>query len=87
MPHAREFQPGGRLDGFEDGEVRIEIEMTGSDGRTGPQIIGLPMGLIEQAKLVMTDDLVRAALKAQSAQNAAIAAVAEQRSQGGDTAE
>jgi ribosome maturation factor RimP len=71
----------GRLDGFEAGEVRIEIEADDGSGKVGPQIIGVPMGLIEQAKLVMTDDLIRAALKAQSAQEAAIVEAAAERSQ------
>lgn len=74
----------GRLDGFADGEVRIEIEMPDASGKIAPQIIGLPMDLIEQAKLMMTDDLVRAALKSQSPQEQAIVAVAERRSQGGE---
>ena len=42
------------------------------------QVIGLPVGLIEQAKLVLTDDLIKAALKAQSPQEQAIADAAEQ---------
>ena len=110
----------GRLDGFEGGEVRIEIELGGAaelDRAEGAeadspqddkapdskaalgkpahskavskagsgkktrasktQVIGLPVGLIEQAKLMLTDDLVRAALQRQSPQEAAIVAAAE----------
>ena len=75
----------GRLDGFEAGEVRIEIEMDDGSGQIGPHVVGLPVGLIEQAKLMMTDELIKAALKAQSPQEAAIVAVAEQHSQGSET--
>ncbi|MEZ5908190.1 MAG: ribosome maturation factor RimP [Hyphomicrobiaceae bacterium] len=50
----------GRLEGFADGEVRIEIEMAGS---AEPVLIGLPMARIGEAKLVMTDELIKAALK------------------------
>lgn len=67
----------GRLDGFEDGEVRIEIELPDGEGKLVPQVVGLPVGLIEQAKLMLTDDLVRAALKGQSPQEQAIADSAE----------
>lgn len=72
----------GRLDGFEAGEVRIEIEVKDATGNLVPQIIGVPMGMIEMAKLVMTDELVQAALKGQSSQEAAIADVAERRVHG-----
>ena len=73
----------GRLDGFEDGEVRIEIEVADGSGKSVPQVIGLPVGMIELAKLVMTDDLIKAALKAQTPQEEAIAAAAEEQSLGG----
>src|SRR5690606_38109754 len=49
----------GPLEGFADGEVRIEIEVR-DDGR---QIIGLPLALIGSAKLVLTDKLVRDSLR------------------------
>jgi ribosome maturation factor RimP len=68
----------GRLDGFEAGEVRIEVEVAEAGGKPTPQVIGVPVGLIEQAKLVLTDDLIKAALKAQSPQEQAIADAAEQ---------
>ena len=71
------------MDGFEAGEARIEVEVTDADGKLTPQVIGLPVGLIEQAKLVLTDDLIKAALKAQSPQERAIADAAEQQD-GGD---
>ena len=47
----------GKLEGFADGEVRIEIaDVPGADG---PQVIGLAPALIASARLVMTDDLIR----------------------------
>ena len=68
----------GRLEGFEAGEARIEIEVPDADGKLTPQVIGVPIGLIEQAKLVLTDDLIKAALRAQSPQEQAIADAADQ---------
>ena len=49
----------GVIDGFEDGEVRIETEV--APGERG--VVGLPLGLIGDAKLVLTDDLIREALR------------------------
>jgi len=50
----------GRLVGIEDGEVRLEMELEGHDE---PQVIGLPVGMIEDARLVLTDDLIRETLR------------------------
>ena len=75
----------GRLDGFEAGEVRIEVEIAEAGGKPIPQVIGVPVGLIEQAKLVLTDDLIKAALKAQTPQEQAIADAAEQHGIGDET--
>jgi ribosome maturation factor RimP len=49
----------GVLEGFEDGEVRIETDT----GEHGLQHLGLPVHLISDAKLVLTDELVREALQ------------------------
>lgn len=49
----------GVLEGFEDGEVRIEADT----GEHGMQHLGLPVHLISDAKLVLTDALVREALQ------------------------
>ncbi len=49
----------GPLEGFADGEVRIEVEVP----EAGTQVIGLPLALIGSAKLVLTDELVRDALR------------------------
>jgi len=49
----------GPIEGLADGEARIEIEVP----EAGRQVIGLPLTLIESAKLVLTDELVRATLR------------------------
>lgn len=48
----------GLLEGFEDGEVRIKADL----GEHGVQHLGLPVHLIADAKLVLTDELIREAL-------------------------
>ncbi|MEQ1672314.1 MAG: ribosome maturation factor RimP [Hyphomicrobium sp.] len=48
----------GELEGFEDGEVRIAADA----GKLGIQHLGFPISLIADAKLVLTDDLIREAL-------------------------
>jgi ribosome maturation factor RimP len=48
----------GELEGFEDGEVRIAAEA----GSLGIQHLGFPVDLIADARLVLTDDLIRDAL-------------------------
>jgi ribosome maturation factor RimP len=50
----------GILEGFEDGEVRIEVDL---GKEQGVKLIGLPIGLVSEAKLVLTDDLVRESLR------------------------
>jgi ribosome maturation factor RimP len=49
----------GTLEGFEDGEVRLEVDLD----QVGVQVIGLPVDLIGDARLVLTDDLVRESLR------------------------
>lgn len=49
----------GRLDGYRDGEVRLVVELENDDG---PRTLGLPVGLIAAAKLILSDDLVKASL-------------------------
>lgn len=48
----------GMLEGFEDREVRMEVDL----GEAGRNIIGIPMALIGEARLVLTDELIREAL-------------------------
>jgi ribosome maturation factor RimP len=49
----------GELLGIEDGEVRMEVEIEGM----GRQVVGFPLALVENAKLILTDELVREALR------------------------
>lgn len=48
----------GELEGFEDGEVRLKADT----GAQGVQHLGFPIALIADAKLVLTDELIREAL-------------------------
>ena len=48
----------GVLEGFEDGEVLLRVSL--KDGEE-PQVIGLPVNMIGDAKLVLTDDLLKLA--------------------------
>ncbi len=48
----------GRLEGFEKGEVRLQVQL---DGWEAPRVLGFPIAMIEQAKLVMTDELLNLA--------------------------
>lgn len=58
----------GILEGFENGEVRLEVDLD----QIGIQVIGLPVDLIAEARLVLTDDLVRESLRrSKQAQKAA----------------
>ncbi len=57
----------GIVEGYEDGEARLRIALKDYDE---PQIIGLPVALIGEAKLVMTDSLLKLAQSAQLAANA-----------------
>ena len=49
----------GVLEGIEGEEVRIEVELD----QLGRQVIGLPLGLIDEARLVLTDELIRETLR------------------------
>ena len=51
----------GRLEGFVDGEVRIEV--SDIPGAVGPTVVGLQPALIAAARLVMTDELIREDLR------------------------
>ena len=56
----------GMLDGFADGEVRIEVDL----GEAGKNIIGIPMELVGEARLVLTEELIREALRRAKKSNA-----------------
>lgn len=49
----------GELEGFEAGEVRMVCEIEGE----GPQVVGFPVAMVAEAKLMLTDDLIRDALR------------------------
>jgi ribosome maturation factor RimP len=49
----------GMLEGIEGDEVRIEVDL----GEPGRQVIGLPVRLVGEARLVLTDELIREALR------------------------
>jgi ribosome maturation factor RimP len=52
----------GLLQGIEDGEVLVECEI---EGFSEPQVLGLPFRLLGEAKLTMSDDLIKESLKRQ----------------------
>ncbi len=49
----------GIVEGFDDGEMRLQVKL---DNEGEVQTIGLPVELIQEAKLVLTDELIRASL-------------------------
>ena len=49
----------GVLEGVENGEVRIEVDVA----ELGRQVVGLPVELITEARLLLTDDLIRESLR------------------------
>jgi ribosome maturation factor RimP len=52
----------GIVEGFTDGEVRMVVELTAIDKTTSREVVGFPVGLIDEAHLVLTDDLIRESL-------------------------
>lgn len=58
----------GELEGFEDGEIRLKIDLK----ETGEAVIGIPIAFVADARLVLTEELIRAALaRAKAKGNAA----------------
>lgn len=53
----------GLIDGFEDGEVRMTVEVLDANRKPVPETVGFPIGLIKDARLVLTDDLIRESLR------------------------
>ena len=49
----------GTIEGYAEGELRLEVDLD----QIGIQVIGLPLSLIAEARLVLTDDLVRESLR------------------------
>lgn len=53
----------GTIEGFENAEALMDIEITPQGGGpTSREIVGFPVALIAEARLVMTDELIRASL-------------------------
>ncbi|MDX2202045.1 MAG: ribosome maturation factor RimP [Hyphomicrobiaceae bacterium] len=50
----------GMLEGTEGDELRIEVDL---GGELGKQVVGLPIAQVGEAKLVLTDELIREALR------------------------
>lgn len=49
----------GLIEGFDDGEVRVVCDLED----IGKQVLGFPVALVADAKLVLTDELVRQSLR------------------------
>lgn len=49
----------GALEGYEGGEMRLAVDLPD----LGRQVIGLPIGLVAEARLVLTEELVRESLR------------------------
>ena len=49
----------GTIEAFVDGEVRLECEVEG----LGQQVLGFPLTLVSEARLVLTDELVKETLR------------------------
>jgi len=56
----------GIIEGFEDGEVRLEMDIKGYDRA---QIVGLPFHAIQDAKLIMNDALLKTAQSRSKSEN------------------
>lgn len=64
----------GNIEGFEDGEIRLEIDL----GKDGMQVIGLPLDLVGDARLVLTEALIRQSLRDGRERMAALGSETEQ---------
>ncbi len=49
----------GLIEGFESGEVRIACDLD----QVGVQVLGFPVSMIREARLVLSDDLIRETLR------------------------
>ena len=57
----------GMLEGYENGEARIRVVLKENEE---PATLGLPVAMIGEAKLIMTDELLKLAQKANKAEKA-----------------
>ncbi len=53
----------GHIEGFEDGEVRMDIEIAAVGKSPVHETVGFPLALVKDAHLVLTDDLIRESLQ------------------------
>lgn len=72
----------GAIEGFAEGELRIEVDLD----QVGRHVLGLPLGLIEDVRLVLTDDLVRESLRRSKAAARATGANDDERTEDEDPA-
>ena len=53
----------GELEGIEADEVRMVCEIEGQDGQMGRQTVGFPIAMVAEAKLTLSEELIREALR------------------------
>ncbi|MEQ1647633.1 MAG: ribosome maturation factor RimP [Hyphomicrobiaceae bacterium] len=53
----------GTLEGYEGDEIRVEIEIKDGDGPVRREMVGFPIELVDDARLVLTDELIRESLR------------------------
>jgi ribosome maturation factor RimP len=52
----------GIIEGHDSGEARVAVEIAAAGEKPRTEVLGFPVGLIAEARLVMTDELIRASL-------------------------
>jgi ribosome maturation factor RimP len=52
----------GLIEGHEDGEARVAVEIAAAGEKPRTEVLGFPVSMIADARLVMTDELIRASL-------------------------
>lgn len=53
----------GVIEGFTDGEVRMVVELENADKIKSREVVGFGVGLVHEARLVLTDELIRESLR------------------------
>ncbi len=53
----------GVIEGYEDGEVRVAAEITVKGQPKMTEVLGFPVALVADARLVLTDELIRSSLQ------------------------
>ena len=67
----------GIIEGFTDGEIRLEVDLD----QHGRQVLGLPVAIVESARLVLTDELIRESLRRSKQAQAAAGSEIEMQSE------